>query len=74
MQQARIFCGKALLLTREQERKSAAERGRERQRGREREAERERGRENIAQKILAIVTVRVDFYYHFVSSFSLLPF
>jgi hypothetical protein len=40
-QQARIFCGKALLLTQEQERKSAAERGREE----ERERCRERGRE-----------------------------
>jgi hypothetical protein len=50
-QQTRIFCGKALLLTQEQERKSAAERGREEKRERdaereaERGAERERGRE-----------------------------
>ena len=56
-QQARIFCSKALLLTQEQERKSAAERGREEERERRREtqrdaereaergAERERGRE-----------------------------
>ena len=42
-QQARIFCGKALLLTQEQERKSTAERGREEER--ERERRRERGRE-----------------------------
>jgi hypothetical protein len=42
-QQSRIFCGKALLLTQEQERKSAAERGRETQRERQREGQ--RGRE-----------------------------
>ena len=46
MQQARIFCGKALLLTQEQERKSAAERGREE----ERERHRERGRERERQR------------------------
>ena len=40
-QQARIFCGKALLLTQEQERKSAAERGREEERERRRETQRE---------------------------------
>jgi hypothetical protein len=46
-QQTRIFCGKALLLTQEQERKREEERGRERetQRDAERGAERERGRE-----------------------------
>jgi hypothetical protein len=43
MQQTRIFCSKALLLTQEQERKSAAERGREEER--EREMQRERQRE-----------------------------
>ena len=40
-QQARIFCGKALLLTQELERKSPAERGREEERERQRDAERE---------------------------------
>ena len=49
MQQARIFCGKGLLLTQEQERKSTAERGREEERERrretQREGQRERGRE-----------------------------
>jgi hypothetical protein len=40
-QQARIFCSKALLLTQEQERKSAAERGREEERVRCREMKRE---------------------------------
>jgi hypothetical protein len=44
MQQTRIFCGKALLLTQEQERKSAAERGREEERERCRE-QRKRRRE-----------------------------
>ena len=43
-QQARIFCGKALLLTQEQERKSAAERGRQEERERRRETQRERQR------------------------------
>ena len=45
-QQARIFCSKALLLTQEQERKSAAERGREEERNAERGAEREREAES----------------------------
>ena len=45
MQQTRIFCSKALLLTQEQERKSAAERGREEERERRRETQRERQRE-----------------------------
>jgi hypothetical protein len=44
-EQTRIFCGKALLLTQEQERKSAAERGREEERERRRETQRERQRE-----------------------------
>jgi hypothetical protein len=44
-QQARIFCGKPLLLTQEQERKSAAERDREEERERDAERRRERGRE-----------------------------
>jgi hypothetical protein len=44
-QQDRIFCGKALLLTQEQERKSPAERGREEERERDAERRRERGRE-----------------------------
>jgi hypothetical protein len=44
-QQARIFCGKALLLTQEQERKSTAERGREEERERRRETQREGQRE-----------------------------
>jgi hypothetical protein len=44
-QQARIFCGKALLLTQEQGRKSTAERGREEERERDAERRRERGRE-----------------------------
>jgi hypothetical protein len=41
-QQARIFCGKALLLTQEQERKSMAERGREEERQRKRQRERDK--------------------------------
>lgn len=41
MQQARIFCSKALLLTQEQERKCAAERGREEEKERRRETQRE---------------------------------
>jgi hypothetical protein len=45
MQQARIFCSKALLLTQEQERKSVAERGREEKRERDAERRRERGKE-----------------------------
>jgi hypothetical protein len=45
MQQTRIFCSKALLLTQEQERKSAAERGREEERERPREMQRETQRE-----------------------------
>jgi hypothetical protein len=49
-QQARIFCGKALLLTQEQERKSAAESGREEERERHRERGRERGREGERQR------------------------
>ena len=53
-QQARIFCGKALLLTQEQERKSAAERGREEERERDaercREGERQRAEEESRGK------------------------
>jgi hypothetical protein len=49
-QQARIFCGKALLFTQEQERKSVAERGREEERERRRERGRERGRERERQR------------------------
>ena len=51
MQQTRIFCSKALLLTQEQERKSTAERGREEERERdaERDAEREAEREREAE-------------------------
>jgi hypothetical protein len=49
-QQARIFCGKALLLTQEQERKSTAERGREEERERRRETQRERQREGQRER------------------------
>ena len=49
-QQTRIFCSKALLLTQEQERKSAAERGREEERERRRETQRERQREGQRER------------------------